>query len=222
MKGRRRRGDDAPSDTAGRDPAIGKESAPHPSCLTARGGFFLGRGGTRRRPAGRDGHLFSDPGEPVGDPWDGAAASRQTSPHLNTPHIQHNAPHLNGAKHSPCLPSGRGSQPTKSPDAQDAPRKRGVPEAGDCAPRPDCGEARHGRRSSFGATGTAGPRPRQRLPCAPRFRACLRTGPGRTAGASVGRDRTPSNPGSRGRASLPLAPGGPRGTVCLHPVYNSR
>lgn len=53
---------------------------------------------------------FRVSGEPVGCPSDGAAAYRQTSPHLNTPHIQHNAPHLNRARHSPCLPSGRGSQ----------------------------------------------------------------------------------------------------------------
>lgn len=43
-------------------------------------GFFLGRGGTSRRPAGRDGHLFRTSGEPVGDPSDGAAAFGRPHP----------------------------------------------------------------------------------------------------------------------------------------------
>ena len=69
-------------------------------------GSFYGRGGTRRRPVGQGSHLFSGPGEPVGDPRDGAAASGRPQPHLNTPHHNHKAPHLNRANHSPRLPSG--------------------------------------------------------------------------------------------------------------------
>lgn len=43
-------------------------------------GSFYGRGGTRRRPGGRRGRLFSGPGEPVGDPRDAAAASGRPHP----------------------------------------------------------------------------------------------------------------------------------------------
>ena len=82
-------------------------------------GSFYGRGGTRRRPAGQGSHPFSGPGEPVGDPWDGAAASGRPQPHLNTPHHNHKAPHPNRANHSPRLPGGE-----RSPVGRDAPGER--------------------------------------------------------------------------------------------------
>ena len=86
-------------------------------------GSFYGRGGTRRRPVGQGSHLFSGPGEPVGDPRDGAAASGRPQPHLNTPHHNHKAPHLNRTNHSPCLPSGEGLRAA----GRDAPGERSAP-----------------------------------------------------------------------------------------------
>ena len=56
VKGRRRRGDGAPSDTTGRDPVISKEPTPQPPRRKARG-------------------LFTGAEEPVGDPWDRVATS---------------------------------------------------------------------------------------------------------------------------------------------------
>ena len=82
-------------------------------------GSFYGRGGTRRRPVGQGSHPFSGPGEPVGDPRDAAAASGRPQPHLNTPHHNHKAPHLNRANHSPCLPGGE-----RSPVGRDEPGER--------------------------------------------------------------------------------------------------
>ena len=118
MKGRRRRGDGAPSDTTGRDPVISKEPTPQPSCRKARGVFLR----ARRNPSETRGTAWPPspgPGEPVGGPSDGAAASGRPQPHLNTPHRNHKAPHLNRANHSPCLPSGE-----RSPVGRDAPGER--------------------------------------------------------------------------------------------------
>lgn len=111
-------------------------------------GSFYGRGGTRRRPVGQGSHLFSGPGEPVGDPRDGAAASGRPQPHLNTPHHNHKAPHLNRANHSPCLPSGE-----RSPGGREG-RARGAVRAGARrASRVPRGERRAGRLGYLGTRG---------------------------------------------------------------------
>ena len=110
-------------------------------------GSFYGRGGTRRRPVGQGSHLFSGPGEPVGDPRDGAAASGRPQPHLNTPHHNHKAPHLNRANHSPCLPSGE-----RSPVGRDAPGERSAPGRVGHLGYP----AASGERGASGISGTSG------------------------------------------------------------------
>lgn len=108
VKGRRRRGDDAPSDTTGRDPVIGKESSPQPPCRKARGSFSSGAGnpsetrGTGRPPLFRSRRNRSETRGTARPP------PGRPQPHLNKPHIHHKAPHLNRARHSPCLPSGGG------------------------------------------------------------------------------------------------------------------
>ena len=108
MKGRRRRGDGAPSDTTGRDPVISREPTPQPPRRKARG-LFTGAEEPAGDPGDRVATPFRVPGEPVGDPRNGAAASGRPQPHLNTPHHSHKAPHPNRANHSPCLPGGEGS-----------------------------------------------------------------------------------------------------------------
>ena len=82
-------------------------------------GLFTGAEEPVGDPRDRIATFFRAQQEPVGGPSDGAAASGRPQPHLNTPHIQHSAPHLNRAHHSPCLPSGE-----RSPVGRDAPGER--------------------------------------------------------------------------------------------------
>ena len=145
-------------------------------------GLFTGAEEPVGDPRDRIATFFRAQQEPVGGPSDGAAASGRPQPHLNTPHIQHSAPHLNRAHHSPCLPSGE-----RSPVGRDAP-----------------GSGSHGGASGVsgisGTSGTSEPRASRepRDPGRLGYLGCLGTHGGRGARGTSGREVLERSKRSRG------------------------